>query len=79
MDTLEIFKKYDGKTLAGYPEIAYSNLYRKVLDNCYLEFLSEDEKYLYSPNYSLIRGYAVPGVTDFVSHNEVLFSSLKRY
>lgn len=79
LDTLEIFKKYDGKTLAGYPDIVYSNLYRKALDNSYLEFLFEDEKYLYSPNYSLIRGYSVPGLTDFISHNEVLFNSLKRY
>jgi hypothetical protein len=79
LDTLEIFKKYDGKTLAGYPEIVYSNLYRKTLDNCYLEFLSEDEKYLYSPTYSLIRGFSSPALTDFISHNEILFNSVKKY
>lgn len=79
METLKILKKYDGKKLTNYPEIVYSNLYRKALDNLYYEFKIEDDGYLFSPYYTLLRGGPFPELTDFVARNEPFLDTLKEY
>ncbi len=79
MDTLKVLKKFDGKKLTNYPVIVYSNLYKKVLDNVYLEFLEEKEGYLFSPLYTLLRGEDLPELIDFVSNNEAFLDSLKEF
>lgn len=79
METLKILKKYDGKKLTNYPEIVYSNLYQKVLDNIYFEFQIADDKYMFSPLYMRLRGDAFPELMDFIAKNEVFLDSLKEY
>jgi hypothetical protein len=79
VETLNTFKKYDGKKLTNYPAIVYSNLYRKALENMYIEFKIEEDGYLFSPYYILLRGDPVPELTDFIEKNEMLFDSLKEY
>ncbi|MFC2155668.1 hypothetical protein ACFLRB_04170 [Acidobacteriota bacterium] len=79
METLKIFKSYDGKKLTEYPAIVYSNLYRRALDNVYFEFKIEEKKYLFSPYYTLLRGDPLPEFTEFIEKNEKLFDSLKEY
>lgn len=79
METLNTFKNYDGKKLTNFPAIVYSNLYRRALDNVYFEFKIEEEGYLFSPFYTLLRGEPLPEFTDFIENNELLFDSLKEY
>lgn len=81
MQTLEIFKGFSNKKLDNYPEIVYSSLYRKVLDTFHFEFQGEveEDKYLYSPFYTQLRGAAFPELSDFVSRNEAFLDSLKGF
>jgi hypothetical protein len=62
-----------------FPEIVYSNLYQKVLDNAYFEFKTEDDVYLFSPFYTLLRGEPFPELVDFIEKNEAFFDSFKQY
>lgn len=79
--TLEIFKGFSKKKLDNYPEIVYSSLYRKVLDTFHFEFQGEveEDKYLYSPFYTQLRGESFPELSDFVSRNEEFLDSLKEF
>ncbi len=81
MQTLEIFKGFSNKKLDNYPEIVYSSLYRKVLDTFHFEFQGEveEDKYLYSPFYTQLRGVPFPELSDFVSRNEMFLDSLKGF
>ncbi|MDQ1353127.1 MAG: hypothetical protein QG657_3433 [Acidobacteriota bacterium] len=81
MHTLEIFKGFSNKKLDNYPEIVYSSLYRKVLDTFHFELQGdvEDDKYLYSPFYTQLRGASFPELSDFVSRNEAFLDSLKGF
>lgn len=81
LHTLEIFKGFSNKKLDNYPEIVYSSLYRKVLDTFHFELQGdvEDDKYLYSPFYTQLRGASFPELSDFVSRNEAFLDSLKGF
>lgn len=79
METLEVFKKYDGKKLTNYPEISYSNLYKKAFNNFYYEFVINEDKLLFSPLYTLLQGGAIPEFMDFVGANEPFLDSLKEF
>lgn len=81
LQTLEIFKGFSNKKLDNYPEIVYSSLYRKVLDTFHFEFQGEveEDKYLYSPFYTQLRGASFPELADFVSRNEAFLDSLKGF
>jgi len=78
LETIKILKQFAGKKLTNFPEIIYSNLYQKALDNAYLEF-KEEEGFLFSPFYTLLRGDAPSELVDFVEKNEVFLDSLKKY
>ncbi|MCP4148274.1 MAG: hypothetical protein GY757_11040 [bacterium] len=79
MDTLRIFKEYNNKKLTEYPAIKYSSLYKKVLDTFHLEFQDGEDKYLFSPFYTLLRGTPSDDLMDFVTNNEVFLDSLKEF
>lgn len=81
LQTLEIFKGFSNKKLDNYPEIVYSSLYRKVLDTFHFEFQGEveEDKYLYSPFYTPLRGASFPELADFVGRNEAFLDSLKGF
>ena len=80
METLKIFKEYSGARLSNYPEIVYSNLYKKVLETFHLEFQAQnDATYLFSPFYTRLRGPEFPELDDFVSQNEAFLDSLKEF
>lgn len=79
METLELFKTYDGKKLTDYPRIAYSNLYKKAYNNFYFEFIVNDEKLLFSPMYMLLQGENIAEFMDFVAANETFLNSLKEF
>ena len=79
METLNVLKKFGGKTLNNYPEIIYSSLYKRVYDNVYFEFIDEKNAYLFSPLYTLLRGEAPQNLLDFIDNNEVFFGSLKSF
>lgn len=81
LQTLEIFKGFSNKKLDNYPEIVYSSLYRKVLDTFHFEFQGEveEDKYLYSPFYTQLRGASFPELADFVGRNEAFLDSLKGF
>lgn len=80
METLKIFKEYNGARLSNYPEIVYSNLYKKVLETFHLEFQGKgDDTYLFSPFYTRLRGPEFPELDDFVTQNETFLDSLKEF
>lgn len=79
METLKILKQYAGKKLTDFPKIVYSNLYHKALDNAYFEFKNEEEGYLFSPFYTLLRGDAPSELVDFIEKNDAFLDSLKQY
>ena len=79
LQTLEVFKKYAGDKLDNYPGIVYSNLYKKVLNTFHFEFYTEEDKYLFSPFYTLLRGGDFPELLDFVGQNEGFLDSLRDF
>lgn len=81
METLNIFKEYSGnKQLTPFPKIVYSNLYKKVLETFHFEFEAPgEEKFLYSPFYSLLMGEPDAELNDFVTQNEEFLDTLKEY
>lgn len=79
METLDVLNEFREKKLAAYPEITYSNLYKRVLDHIHFEFELEGDKSLFSPYYVLLLGNKHPGLMDFVSNCEPFLDSLKKY
>lgn len=80
MEVLEILKKFGGQERRDYPEIGYSNLYKKVYDNLYFEFIDEKAGgLLFSPLYTFLRGEKSTDFTEFVGQNETLLDSFKKY
>ena len=79
METLDVFKEYSNKKLSNYPEIVYSNLYKKVLNTFHFEFQLDEDKLLFSPFYTLLRGEAPSELMDFVNQNEMFLDSLKKF
>ncbi|HLP46523.1 MAG TPA: hypothetical protein VK469_11270 [Candidatus Kapabacteria bacterium] len=81
MQTLEIFKEFSNKKLDNYPEIVYSSLFRKVSDTFHFEFQGdqENEKYLFSPFYTQLRGPSFLELSEFVSQNEAFLDSLRGF
>ncbi len=73
------FKEYSDSPLTNFPEIKYSNLYKKVLNNFYFEFVSDKEKFLFSPLYTLLIGEPPADFRDFLSQNNLFFDSLKSF
>lgn len=80
LQTLEIFKKFSNKKLDN-PEIVYSSLFRKVWDTFHFEIQGDqdDDKYLFSPFYTQLRGKTFPELSEFVSQNEAFLDSLRGF
>jgi len=76
---LEAFKAYNQSELTAFPQPVFSNLYKRVLANCYYEFRFLGDNHLFSPLYTRLRGEAVPELDEFVSRNEPFFNSLRRF
>ncbi|MCP5106744.1 MAG: hypothetical protein GY950_25390 [bacterium] len=79
METLKLFKEYSNSKLSGYPEIGYSNLYKKVWDTFHLELQLERDTYLFSPFYTPLRGQPPRELIDFINQNEMFLDSLKEF
>ena len=75
----KIFSSYKGKKLTNFPEIKYSNLYRKVTSNFYFEFQDKTNKYLFSPTYTPILGDAPDKFLGFINENHPFLDSLKQF
>ena len=71
------FKEYSDDPLTNFPEIKYSNLYKKIVNNFYFEFVSDKEKFLFSPLYILLFGEPSAEFREFLSRNNSFFDSLK--
>ncbi len=81
-DDLELqtyFKEYSDSPLINFPEIIYSNLYKKVQNNFHFEFVSDKEKYLFSPLYISLIGESPAEFREFLSQNNSFFDSLKNF
>ncbi|MCU0285592.1 MAG: hypothetical protein MUF15_04250 [Acidobacteria bacterium] len=81
LQTLEIFKEFSNKKLDNYPEIIYSSLFRKVSDTFHFEFQGdrEEDKYLFSPFYTQLRGESIPEFLEFIGQNEPFLDSLRGF
>jgi hypothetical protein len=77
--TLDALKETKDKQLADFPEITYSTLYRKVLNNFHFEFELDEGNYLFSPFYTILIGENHRELMDFVTNNETLLDSLKAF
>ncbi len=62
-----------------YPEIVYSNLYKRVLSGFHFELECDEGNYLFSPFYTLLLGEENPELEDFISNNEEFLDSLKAF
>lgn len=76
---LKIFSQFEGKKLDNFPKVSYSNLFRHAHDQLYFEFEIKEEKYLYSPLFTQIRGPEHMGLTEFVKANGPFFDSFKAF
>lgn len=79
MQILQAFKQYNQQELTAFPLPVFSNLYKRVLANCYYEFRLGGENHLFSPLYSRLRGEITPELDEFVSRNEDFFNSLRKF
>ena len=79
MNLVDIFSPYREKILENFPEIKYSNLYKKVLANFFFEFQDNDQKYLFSPSYAALRGEPPEEFMMLVENNTGFFDSLKKF
>lgn len=78
MGTLEVLREIKDRKLE-YPELTYSNLYKKALEGFHFEFELEEGTYLFSPYYTLLIGERNQELDDFVSNNEIFLDSLKGF
>ena len=79
MELQTYFKEYSDNPLTNFPEIKYSNLYKKVLNNFYFEFVSNKGKCLFSPLYISLIGEPPVEFRDFISQHNSFFDSLKNF
>ena len=79
MKTVEVLKRVSKDRLPGYPKIIFSNLFKRVRDNFYLEFVLEDQHYLYSSSHLLIRGEAHPRLEELVEQSRAFLDALKDF
>jgi hypothetical protein len=79
LQTLKILKEYNRKKLTNFPDIKYSNLYKKIHNNFYFEFEKDNDKILFSPYYIHLRGESFPELMDFISKNNSLFDTIKKF
>ena len=73
MKSLEVLKQFNGRNLFISPEINFSNLFKKVLNNFYFEFVNNKEKY------SQVMGNTHEELNDFIAENETYLDSLKDF
>jgi hypothetical protein len=76
---LEAFSECNRKELSEFPQPVFSNLYKRVLANCYFEFRCLGENHLFSSLYSRLRGEPVAELDEFISRNEEFLNSLRRF
>ncbi|MDY0297091.1 MAG: hypothetical protein RB296_07220 [Acidobacteriota bacterium] len=79
MQILEAFSECNRKELSEFPQPVFSNLYKRVLANCYFEFRCLGENHLFSSLYSRLRGEPVAELDEFISRNEEFLNSLRRF
>jgi hypothetical protein len=76
--TLEVFNEYKDK-LPDFPEIVYSNLYKKAIETFHFEFELDGSTCLYSPYYTILMGEEPQELKDFVEKDEAFLNTLKKY
>ncbi|NIM16603.1 MAG: hypothetical protein GTO45_31870 [Candidatus Aminicenantes bacterium] len=79
MGTLEALSEFKDKKLDNFPEIVYSNLYKKVMASFHFEFQLDEGTYLFSPYHTLLIGEDHPELLEFVSNNDAFLDSLKKF
>lgn len=79
MNIIEVLKGFDKEKFSPIPDIVYSSLYKKVRNNFYYEFETEDEQFLFSPLYTPIRGRMNKKVKEFIENNDTLLNEIKDF
>jgi len=77
--TIDVLNSFEKDKLSPTPGIVYSSLYKRVLNNFYYEFESEDGLLLYSPMYTPIRGRIDKKTKDFIANNETFLNKIKDF
>jgi len=77
--TLETLRDLKDKKLAEFPSIGYSTLYKRVLDHFYFEFELDEGSCLFSPYFTILIGDGDTEAANFVTANEGLFDSVKKF
>lgn len=79
MEILKQFKEHDAVESKDFPKIVFSNLYKGVIRNFYFEIEINNNKFLFSPLYTLLKGEKNSDLVEFMAQNENFFDNLKEY
>jgi len=79
VQTLVALQSFSNSKLTEFPELVYSNLYKKILGNIYFEFPLQGGHHLFSSLYTRLQGEKLPELDDFVSQNEAFLNSLRHF
>lgn len=77
MELLDALQSIKNTGLDSVPGIKHTNLFRRVRDNFYFEFVMAGEKVLYSPCHILLRGEEPIALNDFITSSEGFLEQLK--
>jgi hypothetical protein len=77
--TLDAIKEFKNNELDSIPEIGYSNLYKKVLNNFHFELELDEGTYLLSPFYTILMGSENAEVSEFIANHEPVLDKIKTF
>jgi len=79
VDTLKVLQEVRDNGLSDFPEITYSNLFKKVHESFHFEFELDEGNFLFSPYYTLLVGEHHADLMEFIDNNEEFLDDLKEY
>lgn len=79
MEIIKLLEKFDGEILSNIPDLELTNLFKKCASNFYFEFVINNEKYLFTPEYTQIRGKENETLSGLIAKNHDFLDSLKLF
>ena len=79
MSIIEVLNGFERKKLSPGPGIIYSSLFKKVQDNFYFEFETDNDQFLFTPHLVPLRGKMSKKMKEFIENNESLLNDIKNF
>jgi len=76
---IEVLNGFERKKLSPGPGIIYSSLFKKVQDNFYFEFETDNDQFLFTPHLVPLRGKMSKKMKEFIENNESLLNDIKNF